>query len=243
MYLTLAGELAKSRWKTQLQTSLGTRSLLPNANVRQPIKFVSHSFRAASIAARFGWLPGARYTNLRDARRFDRLGFLDIDWKNYNFARHLEAARSTRPLLTVARDLERIEDVDRIVDQGNELLGYCDNVIMVPKDHRFEQKIEELIPKQFVLGFSVPTKYGGTRLAPREFRREVHLLGGRPDVQRALARELCVASLDCNRFTLDAAYGDYFDGQIFRPHPTGGYVKCLEDSVANINRLWEGYNG
>ncbi len=66
------------------------------------IKFLNHSKRVIDIARRFGWLPGARYTNLRDIRSFDRLGFLDIEWVDYHFGRHLEAARSTRPLVTVA---------------------------------------------------------------------------------------------------------------------------------------------
>ena len=54
-------------------------------------------------------------------------------------------------------------------------------------------------------------------------RRPVHLLGGRPDVQRRLAELMPVFSIDTNRFTLDAAFGDYFDGEMFRPHPIGGY--------------------
>jgi hypothetical protein len=48
------------------------------------------------------------------------------------------------------------------------------------------------------------------------FKRPVHLLGGRPDVQRLLAEIMPVVSLDCNRFTLDTAFGDYFDGDKFR---------------------------
>ena len=46
-------------------------------------------------------------------------------------------------------------------------------------------------------------------------------------------------SRDCNRFTLDAKFGDYFDGFMFRPHPTGGYLRCIEDSLVRINSLWE----
>jgi uncharacterized protein DUF6610 len=50
-----------------------------------------------------------------------------------------------------------------------------------------------------------------------------------------------VRSLDCNRFTLDAAFGDYFNGEIFKPHPEGGYERCIEDSLRNINALWKDY--
>lgn len=69
-------------------------------------KFVNHSKRVGNIARAFGWLPGARYTNLRDVRSFDRLGFLDIEWMGYDFRRHLASAKRTRPLITVARDIE-----------------------------------------------------------------------------------------------------------------------------------------
>jgi hypothetical protein len=118
---------------------------------------------------------------------------------------------------------------------------YAEHVIVVPKDPAFEVRIDELIPREFIIGFSVPTRYGATPLAANTIGRPVHLLGGRPDVQRRLAEELMVISLDCNRFTLDAAFGDYFDGLRFRPHPIGGYNKCLEESIANITKLWSEY--
>jgi hypothetical protein len=206
-----------------------------------PIRFISHSFRATNIAMGHGWLPGARYSNLRDVRRFDQLGFLDIDWKNYRFDLHLRAARATRPLLTVAKDIDDIAELDQVLDQARELSVYANRVVVVPKDPRFGDRVNELVPREFLLGFSVPTRYGSTALPPRSFSRPVHLLGGRPDLQRRLADRMQVVSLDCNRFTLDAAFGDYFDGSRFRPHPVGGYDRCLEASIRNINETWAGY--
>jgi hypothetical protein len=205
-------------------------------------RFVTHSFRAANIAIGHGWLPGARYTNLRDTRRFARLGFLDIDWKNYSFSTHLAAAKAVRPILTVARDVEDIEELDRTLDEARELSLYADSVVVVPKDPRLAYALDELIPTEFLLGYSVPTRYGGTTLPLSAFNRPVHLLGGRPDVQRRLAGRLSVTSIDCNRFTLDARFGDYFDGKAFKPHPVGGYDTCIEASVSNINQLWRGYD-
>jgi hypothetical protein len=194
------------------------------------------------IAVEHGWLPGARYTNLRDVRTFPQLGFLDIDWKKYDFARHLETAGITRPLMTVARDIEHRRDLRRTIDQAFRLLEFARHVVVVPKDPLLEGRLNESIPAEFLLGFSVPTRYGGTKLSPSAFRRPVHLLGGRPDVQRKLANAMPVFSIDANRFTLDAAFGDYFDGEIFRRHPVGGYRVCLRDSVRNITSLWNGYN-
>lgn len=207
-------------------------------------KYVAHSKKAINIAIKNGWFPGARYTNLRDIKSvtFKEVGFLDIDWKNYDFKKHIEIAAATYPRMTIARDVESIIDLDRILIEAEQLKRYSKFVAIVPKDVRLTDRLEELIPNDFILGYSVPTKYGGTCIPTRCFVRPVHLLGGRPDYQRNLANELNVISFDCNRFTLDACYGDYFDGEIFRPHPQGGYERCLEDSIKNINALWDDYS-
>jgi hypothetical protein len=209
------------------------------------LKFVAHSKKAITIAIKNGWLPGARYTNLRDVKSvpFKKVGFLDIDWKNYDFAKHLETAAATNPMLTIARDVESIYDLDNILIEAEQLKRYSSMVAIVPKDVKLVNRIDELIPNDFILAYSVPTKYGATCIPASCFKRPVHLLGGRPDTQRCLANEMNVISFDCNRFTFDARFGDYFDGEIFRPHPKGGYARCLEDSIKNINALWEDYDG
>ena len=205
-------------------------------------KFIAHSKNAIQIAIQYGWLPAARYTNLRDVKSFNNLGFLDIDWKDYDFKSHLDAAIKTKPFLTVARDIEHVNKLPEILDQAYELKKHCKHVILVPKDKSMEDSLDYLLPDCFLLGFSVPTKYGGTTLDPKKFHRPVHLLGGRPDAQRRLAEMMPVFSLDCNRFTLDASYGDYFDGEKFRKHPQGGYRRCIEDSIININKIWYTYD-
>lgn len=87
----------------------------------------------------------------------------------------------------------------------------------------------------------MPSKYGGTELSPYEFIGDVHLLGGRPDKQRLLGNKMKVYSFDCNRFTLDASFGDYFVGDKFVPHPIGGYDNCIKDSIKQINLIWKNY--
>lgn len=208
------------------------------------LKFVAHSKKVILLAIENGWFPGARYTNLRDVKSipFQNVGFLDIDWKNYDFNKHIEIASATNPKLTIARDVESISELDNILMEAEELKRYSSLVAIVPKDVRLADRLEELIPNDFILAYSVPTKYGGTCIPTNCFKRPAHLLGGRPDTQRKLANELNVISFDCNRFTFDARYGDYFDGKIFRPHPKGGYERCLEDSIKNINALWDDYN-
>ncbi|MBG53089.1 MAG: hypothetical protein CML99_11840 [Rhodobiaceae bacterium] len=205
-------------------------------------KYVCHSRKVLELAALYGWEPGARYTNLRDVRGVSQLGFLDINWKDYDFERHLAAAKAYRPEVTVAQDVVDRAELSKILDQAERLSEYANTVIVVPKDLRLAEYLTSLIPSRYRLGYSVPTRYGGTEIPISAFgQREIHLLGGRPDVQRDLANRLNVASLDTNRFTLDAGFGDYFDGEKFRPHPTGGYEVCLKASLENMNAIWQNY--
>ena len=205
-------------------------------------RFVTHGRRVQRIAAEFGWQPGARYTNLRDIREvpFERSGFLDIHWKKYDFATHLSASRRTRPLITVARDIESYRELNRILDEAEVLARYSKFVILVPKDRHLARHLDD-IPAKYLLGYSCPTKYGATPIRPERFTRPVHLLGGRPDVQRRLAERMPVFSFDCNRFTLDAAFGDFFDGMRFRPLGEHNYEKCIRLSLYNINGIWADY--
>lgn len=207
------------------------------------LKFVAHSKKAIELAKEQGWLPAARYTNMRDVKSFDfrDIGFLDIDWKNYSFDKHLEITEKHQPRLTMARDIECIFQLDSILKEAEALSKFSKQVAVVPKDTNLNNRLNELIPKEFILAYSVPTRYGGTEVSIESFDRPVHLLGGRPDTQRDLANHLNVYSIDCNRFTYDARFGDYFDGETFRPHPRGGYENCLKDSIKNINNLWKNY--
>lgn len=204
-----------------------------------PLRFLCHGRPTLKVAVRYGWLPGARYTNLRDVAGFEVVGFVDIDWRLYDFRRHLNAVKAVRPLFTVAQDVEDVSELPRILDQAYELSNWCKSVVIVPKDPLFIKKENDVIPKLFVLGYSVPTRYGGTLVPTAWFgRRSVHLLGGRPDVQYSLRKALKITSLDGNRFTLDASYGDYFDGNKFKRHRNGGYYSCIEASLKNINQMW-----
>lgn len=207
------------------------------------IRFINHGKSVLEIAKHYGWLPGARYTNLRDIRSYNHIGFIDIQWSNYNFVAHLEAVKKTKPLFTVAKDVINISELDNILEQASLLSLYCEKVIVVPKDIKLSSILNSSIPEKFLLGYSVPTKYGGTLIEPRKFKRPVHLLGGRPDIQRELAEKMPVISFDCNRFTLDARFGNFFDGKNFKRHPVGGYMNCINDSIKNINRIWDSYSG
>ncbi|MEW2919357.1 DUF6610 family protein [Ruegeria sp. ANG10] len=209
-----------------------------------PHLITCHSKTVGSIAAQHGWLVGARYTNLRDIKTFSEIGLIDIDWKNYDFEKHMWAVKKTKPLVTIARDLEDIEQSEEVFSQAAQLAKHAHNVCIVPKDLKLTGQVNSFVPEQFMLGYSTPTKYGGTQLPLTDFvNRPIHILGGRPDVQRELASSLQIFSLDVNRFSLDARFGDYFNGSRFVPHPIGGYLRCLEDSIKNISSMWEVSDG
>jgi len=205
-----------------------------------PVRIICHSRYVIDRAIPFGWKPGARYTNLRDVKHLSHVYFVDIDWKNYDFQRHLDAVVRLKPTMTVARDVIEGKHLDDVLHEASVLAAHTQTVIVVPKDPNLRRKRRLGVPDMFRLGYSVPTRYGGTTISPDYYTGDVHLLGGRPDVQRQLAQVMRVKSLDGNRFTYDARFGDYFDGETFRPHPSGGYEECLKASLSNIRELWGG---
>jgi hypothetical protein len=207
--------------------------------VGAPVRIICHSKYVIDRAIPFGWQPGARYTNLRDVRHLPHVYFVDIDWKNYSFERHLEAVCRVKPTMTVARDVMEDDHIDDVLHEASILAKFAETVVVVPKNANLTRKRRLGVPDMFRLGYSVPTRYGGTTISPSHFTGDVHLLGGRPDIQRRLADTMTVRSLDGNRFTYDAKFGDYFVGSKFVPHPTGGYEACLRASLSNIAKLWE----
>jgi len=171
------------------------------------------------------------------------IGFIDIDWKNYNFKNHLEIVKKIRPFMTVARDLEDAILLDQVISEAKKLSKYCSRIIIVPKDKKLKDDIEYILGKsnKFILGYSVPTGYGKTNIPVRYFKGPIHLLGGRPIIQRRIANHLNVVSIDCNSFTIDARYGKYFDGKGYTKVQNASYEYCIRMSILGINKLWDGY--
>ncbi len=162
----------KPLWPTpatrELADSITTSN--PRSSHSVPVRVMCHGRKTLRIAVRYGWLPGARYTNLRDIAGFPSIGLIDIEWRSYNFKRHLAAVKETGPLLTVAKDIEHGSELGRIIDQAEELSCWADAVIIVPKFRDFGPRSLRRIPKKFLLGYSVPTRYGGTRIPLKLFQ-------------------------------------------------------------------------
>lgn len=132
--------------------------------------------------------------------------FVDNDYENYVHRVHLAAVKQFRPRYATVRDIMSKEQcqeagisyfsMDRIMDWAEELSEYSDNVIIIPKI-----PVIDKIPEKYILGYSVPTSYGGTPLPTEAFKgRRVHLLGGSPNRQIAYWSKLKdeVVSIDNN---------------------------------------------
>jgi hypothetical protein len=204
------------------------------------IRIICHGRPTMKLAQRYGWLPGARYSNLRDIRGIDRIGLIDIEWEAYSFNRHMAAVKSVQPLITVARDLTSIRDTSRLLYEVERLREYARYVVIVPKTRRFVDVRSHFRHPANILGYSVPTGYGATTVPHVHFdSHPVHLLGGRPMGQFRLAKQLKVISLDCNSITIDAAFGKYFDGQKYVKSPRSSYMRCIAKSLQGVNLLWK----
>jgi hypothetical protein len=155
--------------------------------------------QAMQIARDAGWEPGSRssYTLYPCCRP---LTLLDIDWKKPDWKRHLAVARQERPWLVAVPDVERLEQVPAVLAHAEEIAPHCDRILVIPKaEGVIESLPREIGGKLVVLGYSVPTKYGGTSLWLGDFTGwPVHLLGGSPRKQRQLCDYLHVVSTDGN---------------------------------------------
>lgn len=155
--------------------------------------------------------------------------FMDNDWQDYDHDNHLAGISLWNPKYATSRDLltraqaEEAEvqyyTFDETMDMAAEINQRCENVIVIPKYDCIEK-----IPSQYVLGYSVPTSYGGTPLHWSLFKgRRTHLLGGSWLKQRALLNLLKddICSIDNNYICREADFGCYVSREgkeISRPH-------------------------
>lgn len=141
--------------------------------------------------------------------------FMDNEWKDYDHNVHLEAVAKYRPRYSTVLDVLTkgqcdlmglpYVPLDQILKWAEELEQYADNVIVIPKYDCIDQ-----IPEKYMLGYSVPSSYGGTPLSFDRFAgRRVHLLGGSVRSQYYLWTQYPkeVVSIDTNYVHLISNYG------------------------------------
>lgn len=145
------------------------------------------------------------------------VSFIDNDYFDYNHDTHLKAVKELAPKYTTVRDVMSKEQcakagithypLEQILEWAWELSEHAENVIVIPK-----YDCLDLIPDNFILGFSVPTSHGGTVVSPECFKgRRVHLLGGSWKEQLKYMAFFGddVVSVDNNYILKQAQYGSF----------------------------------
>ncbi len=165
------------------------------------------------LAVLAGWQYGFRstYNTCKYAETTSKTSahiptFVDNDYERYVHSTHLADVKKVRPKYTTVRDIMTPEqckgagikyfEFGQILDWAEELKQYAKEVILIPKYDCLDQ-----IPDKYMLGYSIPTSYGGTPLPIKRFEgRRVHLLGGSPNKQIAYWSQIpdSVVSLDNN---------------------------------------------
>lgn len=197
--------------------------------------------RFAEIAIDAGFLYGAQLPNTVYYPPY----FADQNWKEPDFDRYMAALAEHRPHIASVIDWEREEQLPEVSRWAESAAQFIDVVVVIPKVIGGVGRIPATIGNKPVrLGYSVPTRFGGTEVPAWEFGdRPVHLLGGRPEKQRELSHYLNVISADGNYAGMKALrFCQYFDGVRWVQH--NGHTKndvpyaCFERSCKNIMRMW-----
>ena len=158
--------------------------------------------RFAAIAVEAGFAYGAQ---LPGHVSQPNLYMSDQDWKSPNRAAYMQALQAHRPVMASVLDLEREEQLPEVLSWAEEAAQWAqESVMIIPKAFDVIDRIPLVIGgKAVVLGYSVPTRFGGTCVPIWEFAgRPVHLLGGSPHRQmreyHALSGMSPVVSADGN---------------------------------------------
>lgn len=158
------------------------------------------------IALEHGFRYGARLPCANTRRAW----FADQDYRHPDRTAYMTALAYHEPTMATVLDWERPDQEEEVLDWAAEAAAHAGAVVVVPKVPGTVSRIPATVAGvPVVLGFSVPTRYGGTTVAPEEFAgREVHLLGGSPHQQMAYYRTFrqfaTVVSADGNMANLQA---------------------------------------
>jgi len=204
--------------------------------------------RLSQIASEEGWLLGFRSDKTLGGYT---ASFVDIDYKQPDFARHLAVVARHQPKYAVVPDLSEagvtMEDIDRAISQASQLAQYCEIPLIVPK---LSGQLT-LLPTSIAVGYSVPSRYGGASYPLWELAgRRVHLLGGSPRKQFQVYLHLSgiaeVMSADGNYAQKQAVrYAEYWTGKKWTEHEdtlqgkVDLYLECFRRSCRNIRAYWQ----
>jgi hypothetical protein len=201
--------------------------------------------RFAQIAIDHGYLYGSQ---LPETVYFP-LHFADQDFKRPNRVAYMAALAKHRPHMASVLDLEHESQLGEVLSWAEDAAAFVSVVMIVPKVFGIIPSIPRRIGGAEVrLGYSVPTKFGGTELPVWEFSGwPVHLLGGQPQAQMELAHYMDVRSVDGNYAGLMARkFGEFWTPDGWVDLSAAGYherqdamYEAFRRSCENIMRAWQ----
>lgn len=162
------------------------------------------NFRYARIAKYFKFkvgaqLPGTLY------KAHKPLYFADQDYKNPRYLAYIKAIKKHQPYMASVLDMQEWRRLDEYLMRAEEISQYCQVVMLIPKVNGIISELEKIYPDRKIkgkgirLGYSVPTRFGGTEVPIKEFGDwPVHLLGGAPHKQMELYKLFNTISVDGN---------------------------------------------
>lgn len=164
-----------------------------------------------------------------------------------------------KPSLATVMDWTKEEEFEEVMSWAEMASEHVESVIIIPKVIGGVHRIPAMVNgKEIRLGYSVPTKYSGTKVPFAEFgNRPVHLLGGDPIEQKRLTKVLNVKSVDGNLHMKMANKGTLvFDPEQSTPMgqwctlnyftkefvglETDRHLKAFELSCRNLMAFWRG---
>lgn len=179
---------------------------------------------ACCVAVASGWSYGFRSSD--DLCLFARKQgrhypiFIDNNFHEYDHLKHLKVIKKYKPKYCTVRDMMTREQCleagisyyspEQILAWAYELKEYAHHVMIIPKHEKYLKFID---PKNFMIGYSVPSSYGGTPIPITEFGDwRIHLLGGSINRQIAYWAEMPdnVVSLDNNSLHLASCKGTFW---------------------------------
>lgn len=163
--------------------------------------------RFAEIAIAAGFHYGAQLP----CTIYAPLYFADQNWKDPDRFAYMAALEKHKPFMASVLDWERLNQRAEVLSWAEEAAQYVHVVMIIPKVSGVHTLPRRIGSAEVRLGYSVPTKHGGTTLHLAEFVGwPVHLLGGNPGSQMELAHYLDVKSTDGNMAMKMANRGLYW---------------------------------
>lgn len=203
------------------------------------------------IAMKYGYKMGIR---LPAKPVVDNIFFADQDWHNPNLQEYVNHISIVKPKLCTVIDIEYPDQFFDAIYWSECISIYCNKIIIIPKCKGIIDNIPEKINNSdIILGFSVPTEYGGTRIPPHMFaNRKVHLLGGSPHSQIKLfhyMKQFCeIISIDGNMHKLMSKYCKFWKGgkwislnSLGISNMNNAHLKAFDLSCRYISEYWNNY--